>query len=81
MAETEAATLLQDPFEEVAPQVWQKVLGCLSRGDKNVTKAKAQQLFPAIKVTHAIADALLLAEYARRVWVARNGVWSDELGA
>lgn len=68
-------------FEEVAPQVWQKVLGCLSRGDKNVTKAKAQQLFPAIKVTHAIADALLLAEYARRVWVARNGVWSDELGA
>lgn len=55
------------PFEEVAPQVWQKAMGCLSRGDKNVTKAKAQQLFPSLKITHATADALLLAEYAQRI--------------
>lgn len=55
------------PFEEVTPQKWQKAMGCLSKGDKNVTKAKAQQLFPGVKVTHAIADALLLAEYGRRV--------------
>lgn len=61
------------PFEEVAPQKWQKELGCLSRGDKNVTKARAQQLFPGLKITHATADALLLAEYARRLWVSRNG--------
>ena len=54
------------PFEEVSPQRWQKAMGCLSHGDKNVTKAKAQQLFPAVKVTHAIADALLIAEYCRR---------------
>lgn len=53
-------------FEEVLPRSWQQFMGCLSKGDKNVTKAKAQQLFPNIKVTHAIADALLLAEYARR---------------
>lgn len=59
------------PFEEVAPQAWQKELGCLSRGDKNVTKARAQQLFPALKITHATADALLLAEYARRLWTRR----------
>jgi len=26
----------------------------------------AQQLFPAVKVTHAIADALLIAEWLRR---------------
>ncbi len=61
------------PFEEVSPQAWQKELGCLSKGDKNVTKARAQQLFPAEKVTHATADALLLAEYARRLWLRRNG--------
>jgi crossover junction endodeoxyribonuclease RuvC len=54
------------PFETVTPQKWQKALGCLSKGDKNVTKARAQELFPAIKVTHAIADALLIAEYCRR---------------
>jgi hypothetical protein len=53
-------------FEEVTPQKWQQVMGCRSKGDKNVTKAKAQQLFPGVNVTHAIADALLLAEYLRR---------------
>ena len=55
------------PFEEVTPQRWQKAMGCLSKGDKNVTKARAQQLFPEIKITHAIADALLIAEYGRRL--------------
>lgn len=58
---------LKIPFETVTPQKWQKAMGCMSRGDKNVTKAKAQQLFTRIKVTHAIADALLLAEYGRRI--------------
>jgi hypothetical protein len=55
------------PFEEVSPMVWQRHMGCLSKGDKNVTKARAQQLFPKVKITHAIADALLLAEFCRRV--------------
>jgi len=50
----------------VTPQKWQKEMGCRSHGDKNVTKAKAQQLFPAIKVTHANADALLIAAYGYR---------------
>lgn len=53
-------------FEAVTPGNWQKALGCLSRGQKNVTKAKAQEIFPGVKVTHAIADALLLAAFARR---------------
>lgn len=57
------------PFREVTPRKWQSELGCLSKGDKNVTKAAAQRLFPDIKVTHANADALLIAEYCRRVWV------------
>lgn len=60
------------PFEEVTPQAWQKAMGCMSRGDKNVTKAKAQQLFPDIKITHAIADALLIAEYGRRIQSQRG---------
>lgn len=55
------------PFEEVTPQKWMGLLGCLNKGDKNVTKQKAQQLFPEVKITHAIADALLIAEYCRRI--------------
>lgn len=51
------------PFREVRPQVWQKALGCLTKGDKNISKAKAQQLFPSIKVTHALADSLLIAQW------------------
>ena len=58
---------LSIPFEEVTPQRWQKHMGCLTRGDKNVSKAKAQQLFPGLKIGHATADALLIAEYGRRI--------------
>lgn len=54
------------PFDEVPPRTWQASLGCLSKGDKNVTKSKAQQLFPQIKVTHALADALLIAYYGKK---------------
>lgn len=54
------------PFEAITPQAWQKGLGCLTGGDKNVSKERAQNLFPKIKVTHAIADALLIAEWCRR---------------
>lgn len=54
------------PFEEVTPSKWQKEMKCLSKGDKKVTKAKAQQLFPEVKVTHLTADSLLIAEYCRR---------------
>lgn len=54
------------PFEEVTPVTWQTDLKCKSGGDKNITKAKAQQLFPEIKITHGLADALLIAEFARR---------------
>lgn len=53
-------------FRDVAPGVWQRSMGCLSGGDKKVTYRKAQELFPHLKITHAIADACLLAEYARQ---------------
>ncbi len=57
------------PFIEVTPQTWQKALGCRTKGDKNVSKARAQELFPTLKVTHSLADSLLLAEYLRRLEV------------
>jgi len=65
-------TSLKIPYEKVTPQKWQKELGCLSEKGmtktqhKNQTKAKAQQLWPDRKITHAIADCILMAEYARR---------------
>lgn len=61
------------PFSEVSPVVWQKAMGCRSGGDKNVTKSRAQQLFPSLKITHANADALLLADFARRTHHAMYG--------
>ena len=62
-------------FETVTPQTWQKKMSCMSKGDKKVTRAKAQELFPQVQITgrgiksptHAVADALLIAEYGRRV--------------
>lgn len=61
-----ALTAARIPFERVRPQQWQKTMGCLTKGDKNVSKRKAQELFPSMKITHATADALLIAEYGRR---------------
>jgi crossover junction endodeoxyribonuclease RuvC len=54
------------PLVEVTPQKWQKALGCMTGGDKNVTKRKAQQLFPELRVTHVNADALLLAKFCQQ---------------
>ena len=61
-----ALTAAGIPFTRIRPQVWQKELGCLTKGDKNVTKRKAQELFPSVKVTHATADSLLIATYGTK---------------
>jgi len=55
------------PFDEVRPLKWMTHHRCKTGGDKNVSKRKAQQLFPKLKITHAIADALLIAEYCRQM--------------
>lgn len=60
-----ALTAAGIPFTRIRPQVWQKELGCMTKGDKNITKRKAQELFPSIKVTHATADSLLIAKYGQ----------------
>lgn len=63
------------PTALVTPQKWQRDFGLIVQGrglgqddtaKKNRNKAKAQELFPGMKVTHAIADALLLAKYCKR---------------
>ena len=62
------------PREDVLPRRWQQEFGLVFPASMDLTltkkknrhKAKAQQLFPHLKIIHAIADALLIAEYARR---------------
>jgi crossover junction endodeoxyribonuclease RuvC len=61
-----ALTAAGIPFERVRPQVWQKAMGCMTKGDKNVSKRRAQELFPSIKMNHYIADALLIAAYGAK---------------
>ena len=59
------------PFEAVPPGTWQREFSLIDpkatkTEKKNKHKAHAQQLFPGIKITHANADALLIAEYCKR---------------
>ncbi len=57
-------TAFRIPQHDVTPQRWQKDMQCQSKGDKNVTKQAAQQLIPGARITHAVADALLIAYWA-----------------
>jgi hypothetical protein len=56
----------------VYPMMWQSAMGCLSGGNKNVTKNMAITLFPKYHaerprgIVHDIADSILIAEYGRR---------------
>ncbi len=68
------------PHEEVAPRTWQTAFGLVAkRGErltqtvkKNRHKDKAKKLWPGFpgKITHAVADAMLIAEFARML---KNG--------
>ena len=62
------------PYELVRPQKWKKEFSCTS--DKNTSIAVAQRLFPGVdlrrtplcrKPHDGKAEALLMAEYARRL--------------
>ena len=54
---------------DVYPVKWMGAMGCLSGGNKNVTKQKALETFPTERpITHAVADALLIAAYG---WTRR----------
>lgn len=64
------------PFEAVTPQAWQKMFGLVfpkkmgltKSQKKNKHKARAQELFPQVQITHSIADALLIALFCRRTY-------------
>ncbi len=55
-------------WKEETPAKWQKRMGCLTKGDKNVSKRKAQHLFPEQKVILSTADALLIALNCKDHW-------------
>jgi hypothetical protein len=63
---------LQIPFEDVSPQRWKKSLGLRYTAEdsktekKNGSKQLARQWFPTLRITHATAEALLIAEFGRR---------------
>ena len=69
-----ACTSMGIAYDLVRPQKWQKELGLLSTKKeshsdrKRRLKRRAEELFPGAKVTLKTADALLLAEYCRRVF-------------
>ena len=67
-------TAFRIPYELVRPQKWKKEFGCTS--DKNTSIEVAQRLFPDVdlrrtpkcqKPHDGKAEALLLAEHARRL--------------
>ncbi len=63
---------LRISYVDVSPMKWKKALGLNFTADdskkdkKNGSKQLASQWFPAIKMNHAISEALLIAEYGRR---------------
>lgn len=64
---------LRLPHDFVSPQVWCKAFGLRRKRDesasawKNRHKDVARRLYPDAKITHWSADAILIAEYNRRV--------------
>lgn len=61
-------TSLEIPFDYVTPQKWQKAMQCMTKGDKNISKARAQRMYPNHKsIVHANADALLIANYCKQI--------------
>ena len=73
--------VLQRPYREITSMKWQREMGLIQRGrhigqnddKKRRNKEAAQALHPNEKITHATADAILIAEYARRLWLKEAG--------
>lgn len=62
------------PFETVTPRKWQAALSIpakkkseTQRQHKHNLKQKAQNLYPQVSLTLSTCDALLIAEYGRRL--------------
>lgn len=74
-------TAFEIPWELVRPLKWQSAMECMSGGDKNVTKQRAQQLWPGLKWTHALADSALIAEFCRRRHTRTNSAIESDSGS
>ena len=65
---------LNGGWHHVTPQQWQKFFDLFKKEGETKTQKKnrhkklAKKLFPGVDVTHANADALLIAEYCRRIY-------------
>ena len=67
-----ALEVVRIPYDELRAQEWQPLIGLRyakgEKRDKNRSKAIVEAVFPTLEnVTHAAADALLLAEVCRRI--------------
>ncbi len=55
-------------FDQVDPSVWKRFLRLKAQDSytkrKQLTKARASELYPGVKMTHQTAEAVLLAVYA-----------------
>ena len=61
-------------IHEVTPQKWKSVMRCrsakphaLGKKDMTVVRARAQELYPLVKITNWNADALMIAAYGAQL--------------
>jgi hypothetical protein len=72
---------MKRPYREITSMKWQREMGLIQSGrhigqnddKKRRNKAAAEALHPHETITHATADAILIAEYARRLWMKETG--------
>jgi len=74
-------------FDELSPRDWMKAAGIRKKNKaesqtewKNFLKGKAQEMYPGVRVTLAVADALLIAGLCHRLYGSRGTIpdpWDD----
>ena len=60
-------------FVEHFPAYWQVEMGCRSRGNKSLIRDRAAELFPGLHVTQETGDAVVIAEFCRRLRTSEAG--------
>jgi len=63
---------MQIPYQTRLPTQWMKAMQCLTKGDKKISTAAARRLFPKLKFPNYAAEAVLICEYARRLWIQQE---------
>lgn len=69
-----ALTAADIPHDELLPRSWKKIAGVRPGGDqKKISYARAQQLFPTVRITHQVADSLLIAKVCQILQAQQHG--------